>query len=352
MQNNNPDILERLNALEQSLNPENVNITDHSWGLVLSGGGGKGAYQLGVYRALIESGLFACINGISGASIGAINAVLFAMNDYDIALKAWSSINPELFLSPREIPDTLLKDVSDVISGIADNTIIGSISELAHTNGIFSRDGLLKLLRANIDYHRISSSPYAIYANAITGEQSDSNVKYFALNDRTPEMIEDIILASSALPYIYEPVMIDGLPYRDGGLLDNIPVRPLAELGMKHIIVVRLDPASHIPYSYADSADYIDIAPSRDIGAFLDGTMDFNAKNVSMRLELGYRDALRAIKHYKYKKAGISLSPSEIFKAEEADFAIVRSIIKKEELQVNIDSHMNKLNDIISRYKL
>ena len=49
-------------------------------GLVLAGGGGKGAFQIGVWKALRASGLDKFITDVSGASVGALNAVLFAYN--------------------------------------------------------------------------------------------------------------------------------------------------------------------------------------------------------------------------------------------------------------------------------
>ena len=50
-------------------------------GLVLAGGGGKGAYELGVWKALQKLGICEYISVFSGASVGAFNALLFAMND-------------------------------------------------------------------------------------------------------------------------------------------------------------------------------------------------------------------------------------------------------------------------------
>ena len=50
-------------------------------GLAFSGGGGKGPYQIGVWRAMQELGLADSINAVSGTSVGALNAVLFAQKD-------------------------------------------------------------------------------------------------------------------------------------------------------------------------------------------------------------------------------------------------------------------------------
>ena len=61
----------------------------HPLGLVLSGGGGKGAYQIGAWRALIELGWDSRIQAVSGASVGALNAALIGCTDYTQAEALW-----------------------------------------------------------------------------------------------------------------------------------------------------------------------------------------------------------------------------------------------------------------------
>ena len=58
-------------------------------GLVLSGGGAKGAYQAGVFQAMEEAGLCPRVEAISGCSIGAMNALLFATGDPALWRQAW-----------------------------------------------------------------------------------------------------------------------------------------------------------------------------------------------------------------------------------------------------------------------
>ena len=54
-------------------------------GLVLEGGGGKGSYQIGVWKAIRELGLEKKIVAVSGTSVGALNAALFAKGDFETA---------------------------------------------------------------------------------------------------------------------------------------------------------------------------------------------------------------------------------------------------------------------------
>ena len=62
-------------------------------GLVLAGGGGRGAYQIGVWKALRETGLENYITSVSGTSVGALNAGLFVQKDLEVAQNVWESIS-------------------------------------------------------------------------------------------------------------------------------------------------------------------------------------------------------------------------------------------------------------------
>ena len=60
-------------------------------GLVLDGGGGRGAYQLGIWKYIKEIGLDKHIKVISGCSVGSLNACLLAMDNYDMAYSIWTN---------------------------------------------------------------------------------------------------------------------------------------------------------------------------------------------------------------------------------------------------------------------
>ena len=103
------------------------------YGIVFSGGGTCGAYQIGFWKALRESGLEKRVTGISGSSVGAMNALLFAQGDLELAEKVWLSIYEWDLMA---------------LSFHAD-------AEDYHT--IFSQRRLERLIRQNIhDWNRIS----------------------------------------------------------------------------------------------------------------------------------------------------------------------------------------------------
>ena len=65
--------------------------TSKEYGLVLEGGGAKGAYQIGAWRALRENGVK--ITGVSGTSVGALNGGMICMDDVDHAYEIWENIS-------------------------------------------------------------------------------------------------------------------------------------------------------------------------------------------------------------------------------------------------------------------
>ena len=71
-------------------------------GLVLAGGGGKGAYHIGVWKALKEFGIEQSIGAVAGTSVGALNAALFAQGDYKIAESVWKNIKPVKYFQLKQ----------------------------------------------------------------------------------------------------------------------------------------------------------------------------------------------------------------------------------------------------------
>ena len=70
-------------------------------GMVFNGGGGKGAYQIGVMKAILSLGLDRHIQAISGTSVGALNAALFINGDFQLAERTWLTISPDKILSVK-----------------------------------------------------------------------------------------------------------------------------------------------------------------------------------------------------------------------------------------------------------
>ena len=72
-------------------------------GLVL--GGGRGAYHIGIWKYLIESGIYDKVSAISGDSVGALNSCLFAMNNYNLAEKVWKEEIKTKILTAKKLKE-------------------------------------------------------------------------------------------------------------------------------------------------------------------------------------------------------------------------------------------------------
>ena len=242
-------------------------------GLVLDGGGGKGAYQLGVIKALTENNLLEDVTMLAGSSIGAVNSMLYAMENLDLMYQAWD-----------EITMLTLFDIS------ADQLASGSIH--------FSRNDMIRLCDKYTDYDKLKTSKYDIYHTIArtSGFPEKYDAEYVRINDLSHDMIKQVLMASTALPAVYDAVEINGARYRDGGLADNTPIKPLYEAGIRSFIVISLNSNKVVDESAFPDAHIIHIKPSRNLGSVLDGTLNFSKNEVKFREMLGYKDGLRAVK--------------------------------------------------------
>jgi len=260
-------------------------------GLVLAGGGGKGAYQIGVWKALIEMNIAQNITAVSGTSVGALNAALFAHGDYEVAEMIYKNIRHEQILTLGK--SDLFKIAANFMKS---NNIVMSLYG-GKSKSFFTREGMIDIINDYIDLKKLSSSSIKCFATC--HDIFRAKPCYFNLNGQTDSKIIDILLASSALPAIFEPVTIDGVTYYDGGISDNVPVLPLYNNGYKVIIIVHLDRGSYIDKRLFPNATLIQIVPKESQGDLITGTLDFSKEGALTRMRQGYEDAIDIFKHLK-----------------------------------------------------
>ena len=266
-------------------------------GLVLGGGGGKGAFQIGVWRALRELGLEPAITAVSGASAGALNGAMFASGDLEQATEAWQTISPAGVLTPAAIRDRGLR-----------------LPEwFPHAQaGWFSNTGLKKLIADNVNFAKVAKGPaltavctrlnrrfFPIFklvcrrpAKALAGAVMFS--EYFAVNGN-PDAAS-IVLASAAIPFVFPEVEINGRYYCDGGVLDNLPVKPLYKAGYRKMIVVALEARFHpdLTAQYPGAAFVMLDYDSRSELLSTAETLDFHPKTARLRMTAGYAQTMSA----------------------------------------------------------
>lgn len=253
-------------------------------GLVLAGGGGKGAYQVGVWKFFKEIGLDEHIEVISGTSVGALNATLFALKDYPDCEKIWKSEIKEKILLKNKNHQSMINQIGTLLSSdITPEKCFGVLKNLKK-DGLYSRDGLLDIINS-IDISKLRECNKAIYATCT--EVPFLKTKSFKLNDRNTNDIKKILLATSAIPGVFKIEQIDGKTYYDGGLMDNEPEIPLITEGCTHHIIIYLkDDVTDTPNN-----ERIIIAPSKDLGNIITGTLNFEMSKISELIALGYKDA-------------------------------------------------------------
>ena len=256
--------------------------TTKEYGLVLEGGGAKGAYQIGAWKALKEANIR--IKGIAGTSVGALNGALICMGDLEKAESLWENISYSQIMS---VDDKIMEDIfkQKKISRDALKDMMDYISD-----GGVDITPLKELIAECVDEEKIQNSPMDLYIHTFSvDEMRELNVD---LKEIEPELIKDFLLASSYIFPIFKSEKLHGKTYIDGGAINNVPVDTLIEKEYKDIIIVRIfgigrEKKVKIP---EDTTIYT-IAPTVSLGSIL----DFNPKKSKMHLKRGYFDTMRVL---------------------------------------------------------
>ncbi|MDF2819943.1 MAG: putative patatin-like phospholipase [Clostridiales bacterium] len=264
--------------------------------LILSGGGAKGAYQIGVWKALVECNLKDSITAVSGTSIGALNGALFLNGDYNRAEKLWLSLTSEKVLRPD------FTKFFRCIFSLSSNSFLKR--KLVVTGllclcdfGLFSMDVVENIIDKNLNLYQISKSKIDFYVTCT--EVPLIKAVYFKLNKQPTSDIREKLMASAAIPLIFDDVDINEKHYYDGGIVDNTPIKPLYDLGYRNFIVVPLAHKSIINKKKFPDCKFTEIISSKKQGGLIKGTLNFSP-DISLRnIELGYTDAMKILKPVK-----------------------------------------------------
>jgi NTE family protein len=206
------------NNFSQQYDPEKKKITR---ALVMPGGGGRGAYQVGVIKALYESGLRFDLS--FGTSIGALNAAFLAQGALSRLEEIW--LNLRLW-DVVKLPD--LHQLSKLLLG----------SKL----GMLDTAPLEELLRRESDLQKIKQSHMKV--RVVSTDLCSLETRMINLEDvaTTSELI-DVLMATSALPIAFPPRKLRGQGlWVDGGLVKNTPLRAAINSGVDEIFMILLHP--------------------------------------------------------------------------------------------------------------
>lgn len=254
------------------------------YGIVLEGGGARGSYQIGAWRALREAGVQ--IKGIAGASVGSLNGALMCMDDLERAEYIWENIS---YSKVMDIDDDLmdqlqhgrLRDLN--IKVMADNAL------RVLKEGGFDIAPLKQLIAGTVDEDRIRDSGRELYITTFSVDERKEivvDVKSLPEGD-----IPDALLASAYF-LAFKNEKLGGKRYMDGGGFNNVPVNVLIDKGYQDIIIIRIyglgfdtEKVIQVP----EDVNISHIAPKQDLG----GILEFDKKKAKRNMMLGYYDAKR-----------------------------------------------------------
>ncbi len=259
------------------------------YGVVLEGGGARGAYQIGVWQALQELGIE--YRGVAGTSVGALNGAMMVQGDLDQALEIWSEIRLSRILSVDEDLFDRLRRLS--LSSDDASTL------LQHFRNIF-KDGvdtapLRSLMGEFVDESRVRAAGQTF--GFVTVSLSNWNPLKLYLEDVPAGQLIDYLLASARL-LIFKKERINGKLLLDGGLYDNLPIDLLAARGFKRIIAVRLGGFSRTRWQETRDVEVTYIRPRESLG----GILDFSLERARKNIKLGYFDTLKVFKGYRGRR--------------------------------------------------
>ena len=264
-------------------------------GLVLAGGGGKGAYELGVWKALDELKLTKYITVFSGTSIGAFNSVLFAMNDMKKADELWEEVTMDK-LVPISRSELIKRGIGLYIGG-KNLQLAKKFLNYKLEHGAIANDGAIEVVEKYLDFNKIKENNKICYA-ACT-KLSDFSAKYFKINDFDEETGKKIVLASASLPLIYDCTEVLGEKYIDGGIADNIPIQPVYGENCNIIIVVLLSKEVQVDRTLYPNSKLIVISPENLDENTITGTLNLNTDAKRIRIIEGYNDTINKLEPIK-----------------------------------------------------
>jgi len=185
-------------------------MTDKQYkiGLVLSGGGARGFAHLGLIQALNEAGIFPDV--ISGTSAGALAGVLYA-----------DGYNP--------------KEIQQLMN-------FGSRFDLMRPamprEGLLQINAISKILKTHLRAKSFNELKIPLFVAAT--DINNGKAVYFSEGE-----LIDPVIASASIPVLFQPVKINDVSYVDGGVLDNLPLKPI-ENSCRFLIGSFVNPVGYI----------------------------------------------------------------------------------------------------------
>lgn len=249
-----------------------------SYGLALEGGGARGSYQIGAYKALVESGFR--FSSIVGTSIGAINAAVICSGGLELLEGIWKEIDSSIFEINPQMCDEIIHGNKQIKRDVT--------LDILKNRGI-SLNKLKDILNKYVDEEKVRNNNIK-FGLVITKLKGMKSLEY-TIDDIPKGKLIDYLIASSSLPIFKIEKNIDEHIYLDGGFRNVLPLTLLENMGCKNIIGIRLKKFGIIRKTKNKDTKVFLIEPSKSTGS----TLFFNQDTIDENIKLGYNDAKKMI---------------------------------------------------------
>lgn len=250
--------------------------------IVLAGGGSKGAYELGAWKALRKLKIKYDI--VTGTSVGALNGAFMVQGDYLKAMWMWQNINFDMVFETDYTGDVnSFSGMKKLFQLYAKGVMKGGLDVSNLEQTIDHYINVEKFYRSRIRYGLVTVNL--------------SNLKPITLvKEEIPkEELKDYLMASATCFPAFKTKKIKQDYYVDGGYYDNVPIDLAVSMGATEVIAIDISGKGILPKkkkTYSVPVTYI--KPRNDIGSFLVFDKDLATRNI----KLGYNDTMKVYGKY------------------------------------------------------
>lgn len=300
--------------------------------VVLSGGGAKGAYQIGVWKALRK--LHIKYDIVTGTSVGALNGVLMVQNSFYKAMSIWKNITYK---------DVIGEEFESRVANASELEVYKEYAKSFVNDGGLDVTNLENLFGKNIKYWRFNLSK--VDYGMITVNLKTLKHKEVLKKDLNKNNIKDYVIASASCFPAFKAKKIDKNEYIDGGLYDNLPINLAIKMGAERVIAVDLKAPGFKQIVMPKDIEINRIYPRNKINSFLVFDKEENERNISF----GYNDTMKYFNKldgnkYTFKKGSL-MENYEKYKSAIED--ITKKLSVTDNLVLNAILSFNEINNIL-----
>lgn len=253
-------------------------------GLVLAGGGAKGSYQIGVWKALRELDIE--INVVCGTSIGAFNGAFFAQQQFDKAYNLWSNMTMnDLFEADQKLIHAFDKIIKEK-KFPTNLSLIKDFYYYVRRSGGLNIAPLRRMIVTYLDEELLRKSP--IEYGLVTVNLGKMRPLKLFVDDIPEGKLKHYLLGSAMVPG-FARSKDDPIRFMDGGVYDNFPIKMAIDKGCDEVVAVSLGKIRKKPWD----ANVIYVEPKEDLGHFL----HVEHERIHRNIRMGYLDCLQAFGH-------------------------------------------------------